>query len=172
MDVLIAEIFGFLVIIAVLWRYVVPPARTAMKQRQETIRAQFAEARDAKERAEAAEAEFQNSINDADAEAAQILESARSQARQIVEESRVKAEQEADRIAERGRAQLAAERDALVRELRAQTGAHVVALASRIVSEMLADDARRAATVERFLADLDARADDDAALAGSSRGSS
>jgi len=157
MDVLIAEIFGFVVILVVLWRYVVPPARTAMKARQEAIRAQFAEARDAKEQAEAAEAEFKDSINDADAEAAQILESAQHQAEQILEELRVKAEQEAERIAERGRQQLAAERDSLVRELRAQTGALVVGLASRIVGETLTDDARRAATVERFLAELDAR---------------
>lgn len=177
MATLIAEIFAFLIIIAVLWRYVLPPVRTAMKQRQEAIRAQFAEAREAKEKAEAAEAEFKNSINDAEAEAAQILESARSQARQIIEESEIKAQQEAERIAERGRQQLAAERDALVRELRAQTGMQVVALASRIVSEMLEDDARRVATVERFLVDLEARAEDEtvlanSGLAGSARGSS
>ncbi len=157
-----AEVFAFLIIVAVLWRYVLPPARAAMKQRQDSIRAQFAEASGAKEQAEAAEAEFTSSIDDADDQTAQILDSARSQANQILEELRVKAAQEAERIAERGRQQLAAERDSLVRELRAQTGAHVVELASRIVSETLADDARRAATVERFLAELDHHADDDA----------
>lgn len=172
MATFIAEIFAFLIIIAVLWRYVLPPAGTAMKRRQEAIRAQFAEAREAKEKAEAAEAEFKNSIGDAGTEAAQIVESARSQARQIIEESEIKAQQEAERIAERGRQQLAAERDALVRELRAQTGTQVVVLASRIVSEMLEDDARRVATVERFLVDLAARAEEEGALAGSARGSS
>ncbi len=159
MAVLISEIFGFLVILGLIWRYIAPPARKAMGARQESIRAQFAEAREAKEQAEAAEAEFKSSIDDADAEAAQILESARSQAAQILEELRAKAEHEADRIAERGRQQLVAERDALVRELRAQAGAQVVALAGRIVGETLANEARRAATVERFLSELDQRPD-------------
>lgn len=161
MDKFIAEIFAFLLIIAVLWRYVVPPARTAMKARQGAITAQFAEAREAKEKAEADEAEFNKSVTDADTELAEILQSAESQAGQILEEFRVKAEQEAERVAERGRQQLAAERDALVRELRAQTGAQVASLASYVVEQALADDARRAATVERFLADLNDRAADE-----------
>ncbi|MGB9376723.1 MAG: F0F1 ATP synthase subunit B [Mycobacteriales bacterium] len=167
-----AEVFGFFVVAAVLWRYVLPFARTAMTARQKLIQGQFDDAREAKEQAEAAEAEFKSSIDDADTETAQIIESARSQARAIVEESRVKAEQEAERIAERGRQQLTAERDSLVRELRAQTGAQVAALASRIAMELLADDARRAATVERFLTDLDERATADSAASGSSKGSS
>lgn len=160
MATFIVEVLAFLLVLGVLWRYVVPYIRTAMRQRQGTIRAQFTEAREAKERAERAEAEFRDSVGDADAETAQILDRARSQAEQILDELRVRAQQEADRIAERGRQQLAAERDSLVRELRAQTGAQVVALASRIVGATLADDDRRAATVERFLAELDQRADD------------
>jgi len=163
MDVLVAEIFGFLIILVVLWRYVLPPARAAMRSRQEVIRAQFTEAREAKERAETAEATFKSSTHDADAELAGVLDGARSQAEHILTELRVKAQQEADRVTERGRQQLAAERDLLVRELRAQTGAQIAALASRIVAETLADDARRAATVDRVLAELHQRAAGDAA---------
>ncbi len=158
MAVFIAELFAFAVIIWVLWRYVVPPVRAAMRQRQDQIRAQFDEAREAKEAAEAEEAKYRRSASEARSEAAEIVESARHQSEQIVEELRAKAEQEADRVAERGRQQLAAERDSLVRQLRAQTGTQVVELATRIVGDALADEARRAGTVQRFLDELDQRA--------------
>jgi F-type H+-transporting ATPase subunit b len=42
----------------------------------------------------------------------------------------------------------------IVRELRAEIGGLAVDLASRIVGESLADEARRHGTVERFLAEL------------------
>lgn len=157
MATLLAEIFGFLVVLAVLYRYIRPPLRAAMAARQAAIRAQFEEAREAKEQAEAAEARYARSISGAQTEAEQIKESSRDQGRQIVEEMRAKAEQEAERIAERGRQQLLADRDALVRRLRAEMGALAVQLADRIVRDALSDRDRQSATVERFLDDLEQR---------------
>ena len=49
-----------------------------------------------------------------------------------------------------------AERATIVRELRAEVGTLAVELASRIVGESLADEARRRCTVERFLSELEA----------------
>lgn len=165
MATLLAEIFGFLVVLAVLYRYIRPPLRTAMAARQAAIRAHFEEAREAKEQAEAAEARYQRSISGAEAEAEQIKESSRDQGRQIVEEMRAKAEQEAERIAERGRQQLIADRDALVRRLRAEMGTLAVRLADRIVRDALADRARQSATVERFLDSLERRSAAEPAMA-------
>lgn len=151
----IAEIFAFIVIIVLIYRYVVPSLRKAMRRQQQVIGAQFAEAREAKEQAEAAEAKYQASIRDARAEAEQMRQSARAQGEQIRAELRAKAQEESDRIAERGRQQLAAERDSVVRELRAEMGTLAVELATRIVAESLTDETRRAATVERFIEELE-----------------
>jgi F-type H+-transporting ATPase subunit b len=150
-----AEVFAFLVVIGVIYRYVVPPLRKAMAQRQKLIGTEFEEAREAKEQAEAAEQKFLASIRDVEAEVAEIRESAERLAQQIVEDLKAKAQDEADRILERARQQLAADREALVRGIRAEMGALIVELAGRIVADALADQARRSATVERFLADLD-----------------
>jgi F-type H+-transporting ATPase subunit b len=49
-----------------------------------------------------------------------------------------------------------AERQTIIRELRSDIGSLAVDLASRIVGESLADEARQRGTVERFLAELDA----------------
>ena len=63
---------------------------------------------------------------------------------------------ERDRVLESGREQLQHERDALVRQLRAELGELAVELASRILGESLAEEARQRGTVDRFLAEVQA----------------
>ena len=63
--------------------------------------------------------------------------------------------EESDRVITAGRDQLDAQRATIVRELRAEIGELSVDLASRIVGEALADEARRKGTVERFLNELE-----------------
>jgi F-type H+-transporting ATPase subunit b len=56
-----------------------------------------------------------------------------------------------------------------VRELRTEVGTLAVDLASKIVGESLADEARQKGTVERFLTELEASGELDATAAGGSR---
>lgn len=157
----IAELVAFVIILFVLWRYVVPPVRQAMHERQELIRAQLEESREAKERLEAAEDQYEKALHEARSKAAEIRENARAEAQKIVEDMRVQAQAEADRIRTRGEEQLAAQRRQIVAELRTEIGQFSVQLASRIVGESLEDDARRHGTVDRFIGDLDSLSADD-----------
>jgi len=150
------EVVAFGIILGVLWRYVIPPIQRAIVERQERIQAEFDEARDAKERAEQAEAEHKASLDEARAEASRIREEARAKGRQIIEEQQTKAQQEADRELAHGRQHLTTERDLLVREVRAGVGELAVALAGRIVGQSVADEARTQELVEQFLAQADA----------------
>ncbi|MEP6696888.1 MAG: F0F1 ATP synthase subunit B [Pseudonocardiales bacterium] len=165
----LVELIAFLVILAVIGRLVIPPVQTAVRQRRELISGQFAEARQARERAQAAEAAYHKAMNDARAEAAAIRESARAQGQQIIDELREDAQAQADRITAEGREQLDASRDALVRELRAEVGALAVELAGRVVGESLADEARRTHTVQEFLDGLEQRSEHPAASSGGQR---
>ncbi|HEY2173997.1 MAG TPA: F0F1 ATP synthase subunit B [Mycobacteriales bacterium] len=151
----IAELVAFLVILAVLWRWVVPPIQKAMRERQELIRTQLEESREAKEKLESARSEYEESLHEARAKAAEIRENARAEAQAIVEEMRTQAQTEADRIRVRGEEQLAAQRRQVIAELRTEIGQMSVQLASRIVGESLDDDARRHGTVDRFIGELD-----------------
>lgn len=147
----LAELIAFALILFVLYRYVVPPLQRAMRDRQETIRRQLEEGKEAEERLKAAEGEYQKAIAEARTEAARIRDDARAQGQHIIDELKAKAQTEADRVLERGREQLTADRATLVRELRQDIGRLSVELAERIVGESLADEARRRGTVERFL---------------------
>lgn len=151
----IAEFIAFLIILAVLWRYVVPPVQRALAERQQQIRDQLEESQQAKERLEAAEATYQNALAEARTEAAKIRDSARVEGQRIVDEMRAVAQEEAERVRARAEEQLATQRQQVVNELRAEIGRLSMTLAERIVGESLENDARRKRTVDRFLGELE-----------------
>jgi F-type H+-transporting ATPase subunit b len=157
------ELVIFLIVLGVLWRYAVPPVKRAMDERQNMVRRQIEESQQASKRLAEAEARYSRALAEARVEAAKIRETARADAQEIKDEMRQQAEQEVARIRERGEEQLATQRDAVIRELRGEIGTLAVTLAGRIVGESMADDARRAGTVDRFLDELAAmaRSDDD-----------
>jgi F-type H+-transporting ATPase subunit b len=164
----IAELIAFLLVLLVLWRYVVPPVTKAMNDRQAMIKAQLDEGRQASERLKQAEADYRKAMEEARTTAATIRDQARADAAAIREEMLEQAVQERDRVLEQGREQLLHERDALARELRSEVGTLAVDLASRILGESLAEDARQRGTVDRFLAEVQA-ADSGTAGAGGRR---
>jgi F-type H+-transporting ATPase subunit b len=151
----IAELIAFLIILGVLWRYVLPPVSKAMSDRQNLIRDQLEEGRQASERLKQAEADYRKALDEAKAAAASIRDQARADAAGIREEILERAQQEKERIVESGREQLTADRQALVRQLRAELGDLAVELATRILGESLAEEARQRGTVDRFLAQLE-----------------
>lgn len=151
----IAELIAFLVVLGVLWRWVLPPVRKAMTDRQETIAAQLEEGKQASERLKQAEADYQAAIAEARGTAASIRDEARADAASIREDLLAKATEERDRLLAAGRDQLATEREALVRDLRGDLGTMAVELSSRILGESLVDEARQRGTVQRFLDELE-----------------
>lgn len=151
----IVELIAFLIILAVLWRYVVPPVQRAMAERQQQIRAQLEESQQAKDRLEAATAAYDSALAEARTEAAKIRDSARAEGQHIIDEMRTAAQEEAERVRQRAEEQLATQRQQVVNELRTEIGQLAMTLAERIVGESLAEDAGRKRTVDRFLGELE-----------------
>src|SRR3954454_6909545 len=87
----IAEFAAFLIILAIIARYIVPPVRRVMNERQDMIRKQGEDADEAKEKLAEAERALQNALNEARTEAAQIRENARAEAQRTVEDMRAQA---------------------------------------------------------------------------------
>jgi len=153
----IAELIAFLIILGVLGKYIVPPVQKAMRDRQAMIDQQVKDAQEAKQQLAQAQEAFQNALTEARSEAAQIRENARAEAQRTIDELRASAQEEASRIVARGEEQLASQRSAVVRELRTEIGTLAVELSEKIVNQRLADDASVSATVDAFLAGLEAR---------------
>ena len=70
-------------------------------------------------------------------------------------EIRAKAQEEAARIISTAQAAIESERQQTITALRSEVGNLAVDLASKIVGESLADQARQSRIVERFMADLE-----------------
>jgi len=154
----IAELVGFIVVVAVIWWKVVPPLRTLMSRQREAVAAQIEASKAAEQRLALANEKYRNALADARTEAAKIRDAAREDATRIVEEMREQAEREVERIRQRGEEDLVAQRQRVIGELHRRIGELAVDLAGELVSEYLTDPTRRSTTVDRLLDELTAMA--------------
>ncbi|MBS4103413.1 F0F1 ATP synthase subunit B/delta [Tsukamurella paurometabola] len=155
MGVFIGNLIAFAVILFVLWKFVVPPVKRLMKERQDTVRAQLEESRIAQEKLAQAGQAGERARSDAAREGSQIRDEARGDADAIREELRAQTEREVARIGEHGQGQIALNRSNLVRGLRAGLGAEAVDVAGRLVRDHLSDPANQVTSVDRALDELE-----------------
>lgn len=148
-------VFGLIVAAFAYW--IMPKLQKVLDERSALIEGGIAKAAAAQSEAATALAEYKAQLTEARAEAARIREDARAQAQQIVVEARLAASDESERIVETASKQIAAERQQAMVSLRSEVGMLATELASRIVGESLADDARQKRVVESFLNDLESQ---------------
>jgi F-type H+-transporting ATPase subunit b len=171
MATVISEVVAFLLILFVLWKWVLPPVSTALKERQDKVAKQVEEAEEAKRRLGAAEDRFDEALAEARNEAAKIRDNARADGERIRAELREQAHAEVERIRQRGEDQLDNQREQLVRQLRSELGGHAISLAEELIRRELGDDDRKRSTVDEFLGKLDNMSDKGSrAEAGSTTG--
>lgn len=154
----IVGLVAFGLLVWVLLKFVFPRMEQMYQKRVDEIEGGLQRAEVAQAEANQLLEQYRAQLADARTEAAQIRDDARADAEAIRNDVLAQAREESERIIAAGRESLAAERSSLVRELRGEIGTLSVELASRIVGESLADEARRAGTVERFLSDLEQQA--------------
>jgi F-type H+-transporting ATPase subunit b len=151
----VVGVIAFALLCFVLMKYVFPRMEQTFQARVDAIEGGIKRAESAQAEANQLLEQYRAQLAEARSDAARIRDDARVDAEGIRQDVLAKAREESDRIIAAGKDQLAAERQTIVHELRAEIGTVAVDLASRIVGESLADEARRKGTVERFLADLD-----------------
>ncbi|MEH3155765.1 MAG: F0F1 ATP synthase subunit B/delta [Gordonia paraffinivorans] len=155
MSIVIVNLIGFAVIVAVVVRYIRPPVAKAMKSQQDAVADQIAESEKAKKRLQEARDAHANAVEEARATASQIREEARADAQAISEELAAQADAEVARIREHGTAQVELNRANLVRGLRADLGLASIELAGSAVREHLQDDTARQESIDRVIDELE-----------------
>lgn len=151
----------------VFWRKVLPTFNRILDERTARIEGGLAKAEEAQAEAAAALAEYHHQLAEARGEAARIREGARVEGEQILADLRTKANEDAARIVTNAQRQIEAERQQAAVALRTEIGALATELASRIIGEALADDARQSRMIDRVLDELeDTTASDAAARTG------
>ncbi|GAA1914672.1 F0F1 ATP synthase subunit B [Arthrobacter gandavensis] len=152
---ILVTLLGFAVLMFIVVKFVVPMFEKTYAERTEAIEGGLAKAEAAQAEASAALDEYKQQLIDARTEANRIREEARAEGAQILADLKAKAAAESARIMEQSQVTIEAERQAAVVSLRAEVGSLATELASKIVGESLADDARSARVVDRFLDELE-----------------
>jgi F-type H+-transporting ATPase subunit b len=152
---LIFGLIAFTILYLVVKAKVVPRLEEIFAERTAAIEGGIAKAEKAQAEADAVLHQYQEQLTEARAEAGRIREEARAEGASIVAEMRTQAQAEADRITTAAQQQIEAERQQALVQLRTEVGRLATDLASRIVGESLADEARSSRVVDRFLEEIE-----------------
>jgi F-type H+-transporting ATPase subunit b len=152
---LIVGAISFFIVFGALWKVLLPRITVTLQARTDAIEGGLKRADEAQAEAKAVLDEYRAQLAEARHEAARLREEAKEQGAQIITELRAQGAAEKQRLIDSASTQIAAERQQALTALRAEVGTLAVELASRVVGESLADEARQRRTVDRFLAELE-----------------
>ena len=149
---------AFLIVFGVLWKVLLPRIQKTLADRTDAIEGGLRRAEEAQAEAQAELERYRAELSNARRDAGRIQQQAQEQGASVVAESRAEAQRIRDEIVASGHAQIEADRAQAQSVLRQDIGKLAVELAGRIVGESLEDEARQRRVVDRFLAELEAKA--------------
>lgn len=158
MSTFIGQLVGFVVLIAIIYKFMVPPVRRLMANQKQAVRDQLDESAKAARRLAEADQHHAQRVAEGKVDARRVVEEARADSVRIAEALRSQADVEADRIKVQGGQQVSLLRAQLIRQLRGELGSESVARAGERIRAYVADPAARAGTVDRFLDELESMA--------------
>ncbi|HEY8863972.1 MAG TPA: F0F1 ATP synthase subunit B [Candidatus Dormibacteraeota bacterium] len=149
----IVELVSFLIMLAILGRYVYPEIVKVAEARQRAVADQLKEAEEARAAAEERLKEAEAKLNDARKTAQAVIDAAKKSGEQLRQELRQKADEESKRTVEAARKEIEAERDQAVRSVRSEVAALVVAATEKVIGETL-DDPKHRQLIDKAIAEV------------------
>jgi len=149
---------SFLIVLVLFWKFVLPRMKQVMDERADLIEGGIARAEERQAQEHADLESYRQALAEAREEAAEIRTQAQADRRAIVDEARAEAAAAASAVTEAAEAAIERDRAQVVGQLTAQVGTLAVDLASKVVGQALADDARVRQTVEDFVTELESMA--------------
>lgn len=134
----IIESIIILVVLFIFFRFIVPPIRKALHDRNELVQKGFEEGRLAEEKFREAEGRYQEALTEARTEAARIRDTARAEGQKILDEFRGRANAEVADLRQQAAAGLAEQRERVLADLEPRVRELASGLAGRVVGEEIA----------------------------------
>ena len=150
------EVITFAILLFLLYRYVYPPIRDRIQQRQSEIEQAIDEAEKTRNEAQELLAEYRRQINEARGEGRRIVDESRKQAEAQVERAKSEAREESNRIIEQARTEIERERDSALRGVRQEVADMVMRASEQVVGRSLDRDEHER-MIEEALDDLDSQ---------------
>jgi F-type H+-transporting ATPase subunit b len=147
----VLELVAFLLVLGFIAKYVLPPLRKAMNERESSIRNAIQAAEDARREAGELAQQRREALEAARNEARQIVDQANQLAEQMREEGRQRGQEEYERLVASAHSEIELERQRARDEVMNEVGDLVLRAAERVIGGGL-DDERHRALVDEAIA--------------------
>lgn len=147
---LLTQIVGFLILMALLWRFAFGRIFGILDERRDNIKATYDQIEDDRKRMEDTRLQYEQRLANIEAEAREKIQAAVLEAQALRDNLVSDARQQAETIVVQGRNESERERQAAFLEMRRQIVAIAMAAAGKVVGENL-NDARQTKMVDDFI---------------------
>jgi F-type H+-transporting ATPase subunit b len=151
---LTAQVVNFLILLALLKRFLFGPLRKVMKQREETVTSRLEEAREKLAAAERKSDHYDQKLSEFDRQKEQMLSEARKEVEQQKKEMLQEARTEIDRIESKWQEAFQNEKEIFFSELYRQTAEGIIELLEQMIRD-LADRSLEEQAVRKFIRQLE-----------------
>ncbi|WP_328319660.1 F0F1 ATP synthase subunit B [Streptomyces sp. NBC_00388] len=156
---LVIGFLAFVIVFGFLAKKLLPNINKVLDQRREAIEGGMEKADAAKLEAESVLEQYKAQLAEARHEAARLRQEAQEQGAALITEMRAEGQRQREEIIAAGHTQLEADRKQAAQSLRQDVGKLATDLAGKLVGESLEDHARQSRTVDRFLDELEEKAE-------------
>ncbi|MER5930073.1 F0F1 ATP synthase subunit B [Streptomyces sp. NPDC002054] len=156
---LVIGLIAFLIVFGFLAKKLLPNINKVLEERREAIEGGIEKAEAAQVEAQSVLEQYKAQLAEARHEAARLRQEALEQGTALKEELRAEGQRQREEIIAAGHAQIEADRKAASQALRQDVGKLATDLAGKLVGESLEDHARQSRTIDRFLDELEEKAE-------------
>lgn len=155
---LIFVMVNFLILVAILYKFMWGPVINMIDSRQQTIDDSLNKADAARKEAEQMSAKLAEEIADARRQAKSIIDEAQKSAETVKEDILAQARDSADSMLERAQAEIAKEKANAILEIKGEVADMVVSVAGRLLAENMSDQ-QHMALVDKYITEVAAKND-------------
>ncbi|MFC7264160.1 MULTISPECIES: F0F1 ATP synthase subunit B [Streptomyces] len=156
---LVIGLIAFVIVFGFLAKKLLPNINKVLEQRRESIEGGIEKAEALQTEAQSVLEQYKAQLAEARHEAARLRQEAQEQGATLIAEMRAEGQRQREEIITAGHAQIEADRKAASQALRQDVGHLATDLAGKLVGESLEDHARQSRVIDRFLEDLEEKAE-------------
>ncbi|CAM5372173.1 ATP synthase subunit b [Streptomyces tanashiensis] len=159
LDELVIGLIAFVIVFGFLAKKLLPNINKVLDERREAIEGGIEKAESAQIEAQSVLEQYKAQLAEARHEAARLRQEATEQGTAIIQEMKAEGQRQREEIIAAGHTQIEADRKAASASLRQDVGKLATDLAGKLVGESLEDTARQSRTIDRFLDELEEKAE-------------
>ncbi|MER8045821.1 F0F1 ATP synthase subunit B [Streptomyces sp. NPDC094032] len=159
LDELVIGLIAFVIVFGFLAKKLLPNINKVLEERREAIEGGIEKAESAQIEAQSVLEQYKAQLAEARHEAARLRQEATEQGTAIIQEMKAEGQRQREEIVAAGHTQIEADRKAASAALRQDVGKLATDLAAKLVGESLEDVARQSRTIDRFLDELEEKAE-------------